>query len=167
MADTKISALGDGAPIASGDFLVIERGSATNHKIAVTRMPGYQWDYVTQTTDLTVTATTAGAAQAFLTGNAVSYDGATRVKLEWWSPNVNGTGVAIAELYDGSTDQSLRIGQGGPSATGAPMYGVYFFTPSNASHTYSIKFWRATANMNVSGNGSGIYAPAFLRVTTA
>lgn len=128
---------------------------------------GTQLDYVTTNTDLTVTATTAAAAQAFLTGNAVSYNGATRVKLEWWSASVGGTGVAIAELYDGATDVGLRIGQGGGSAIGAPMYGVYFFTPSNASHTYSIKFWRATANMSVAGNGSGVFAPAWLRVTVA
>ncbi len=167
MADTKISALTDGAPIASGDFLVIERGGAGNNKIAVTRMPGYQWDYVTQTTDLTVTATTAATAQAFLTGNAVTYDGSTRVKIEFWTPGVSNAGVAIAELYDGATDQSLRMGQVNPGSGQVTMYGAYFLTPTNASHTYSIKFWRATANMSVAGNGSGIYTPAFLRVTTA
>jgi hypothetical protein len=166
MADTKISALTDGSPLASGDQLVIARSGA-NFNIAASRVAGYQWDYVTQTSDLTVSATTAATAQAFLTGNSVSYDGATRVQLEWWSPSVSGTGVAVAELYDGATDQSLRIGQAGPGASGSPVYGVYFFTPSNASHTYSIKFWRVTANMTVSGNGGGIYAPAFLRVTTA
>lgn len=166
MADTKISDLSDGAPIAAGDQFIIARAGA-DFKIDAKRIPGYQWDYVTQTSDLTVSATTAAAAQAFLTGNSVGYDGATRVKLEWWSANVSGTGLAIAELYDGATDQSLRVGQGGPGASGAPMYGAYFFTPSNASHQYSIKFWRATANMTVAGNGSGVYTPAWLRITTA
>ncbi len=132
--------------------------------------PGHQLDYVLTTTDLTVTATTAATAQAFLTGNAVTYDGATRVELEWWAPAVSGIGIVIAELYDGSTDTGLRIGQGGQgNANGwqGPMYGAYFFTPSAASHTYSIKLWRATANMTVNAGGGGIFPGAWLRVTVA
>ncbi len=138
--------------------------------LAYSYPPGHEFDYVTQTSDLSVTATTAATAQAFLTGNAVSYDGSTRIKIEWWSPNISGNGVAIAELYDGATDQNLRIGQVAGAAAGQVSqigYGVYFLTPSNASHTYAVKFWRSVANMTVNGNSGGTFCPAWMRQTLA
>ena len=124
------------------------------------------YDFVTQATDLTVSATSAATAQAFFTGNSVAYDGSSRVLLEWYSPSVGGSaGVLIAEFYDGATDLNLRIGQIQASANGAPGYGACTLTPSAGAHAYSVKFWRTVANVTVAGNSAGVYTTAFMRVT--
>ncbi len=127
-------------------------------------------DYVERTTDLTVTATSAATATAFITGNSVAYDGSTRVRIEWWinlglTTNANNI---VAELYEDSTDLG-RIGHitlTANTAIGGPMYGVRFLTPSNASHTYSIRIWKTGAGLTTA-SGASPALPAFLRITRA
>ena len=123
----------------------------------------YELDYVPRTTDLTVTATAAASAQTWIDGNAVIYDGSTRVKVEAfsaaWDGGGTGANVGLLELYDGSTDLGVLAQVAG---TGV-MYGVYFVTPSAGSHTYHVKAWK-------SGSGSiraasGTYVPAWYRIT--
>jgi hypothetical protein len=132
---------------------------------------GHIYDRVEQTTDLFVTATTQATAQAFLTGNSVTYDGVTRVLLEWYSVAIylgSGTvGVWVATLYDGSSNASKIIGQG--DAAGAVTwtgYGSYSFVPSAAPHAWSVRFYKSGAGQPViTGDGGGSYSPAWLRVT--
>ncbi len=163
MADSKISALSDGTPIVATDAFVIARGGG-NDKILGGKMPGFEFDFVSTTTDLTVTATSAASAQSFIDGAAVSYDGSTRIKIEFYCPNsVISSGVGIIELYDGSTDL-FRMGQG---TVNAPIYIALFLTPSNASHTYHIKAWKSAGSFSLSAGGGGIYQNAWYRITKA
>ncbi len=129
--------------------------------------PGDQIDYVELTTDTVISATTKGSANTVITGNARSYDGATRVLIEFWTPfayNPNPQHI-IATLWEDSTDLG-RIGQVGASI-GACLHGMRFLTPAAGVHTYTIKSW-------VTGSTGTIYAatasenlPAWYRITKA
>lgn len=129
----------------------------------------YQLDYVPATSDLSVTATSSGTAQTVIAGNSVTYDGSTRVRIEFWTPLIaNGTnGVVVVELYRDSTLLG-RIAQADGTNTGGSVsisqYGAAYDTPSAGSHTYTVKAWRVTANGTVYGTSLGL--PAFLRVST-
>ena len=132
-----------------------------------------QYDYVEQTTSLTVTATSEATAQAFIDGQAVSYNGTTRIRIEFWIGSVtvqNGTAVPI--LVDGSTSLGwLGQIQNGSSTVGIaiPFYGVRFLTPSNASHTFHIKWWKTAGTVvavtDVGGTGKQL--PSWYRITSA
>jgi hypothetical protein len=81
MADSKISDLAAITGLAATDELAVASAGASK-KINAAHLPGFELDYVERTTPLTVTATTAATAQTFIDGNAVTYDGSTRIKVE-------------------------------------------------------------------------------------
>lgn len=126
-------------------------------------------DVVTLSTDLVVTATSAATAQTWITGNAVTYDGSTAIVLEAFCPYQNtGSGIAIGvTLWDGSTD----TGQIGVFSTASPVYMAVVFTPSAASHTYTLKAYSSggTGRQLSAGasSASGVLKDAFYRITTA
>lgn len=125
---------------------------------------GATWlDYVTRSTDLTVTATSAGAAETWIDGNAVVYDGSTRIMVMVYSALVIGNTDTIIELYRDSTDIG-RLAQYSGTGQAGPVNGVYFDTPTVGSHTYHAKAWKA-------GGGGLIFSslgcPSFLRITIA
>jgi hypothetical protein len=123
-------------------------------------------DYVEVTSNLTVTPTSDATAAAFITGNAVAYDGSTRVKIEFQMLKAETTVNLICNLYDGSTDLG-RITNTGVS--GGPVYGVRYLTPSAATHTYSIRVWKSsgTSTAYAGAGGVGTALPAFMRITDA
>lgn len=138
--------------------------------------PGYEFDYVENTAGSTaVTATTDATAVAYITGNSVSYDGSTSVKIEVWIFNANVTTAqaVLLNLYDGSTDLG-RIGNLSCPAVTAnsvanTIYGVRFLTPTNTTHTYSIRAWKTGGTANLVGNtgGTATAFPAWYRITKA
>lgn len=139
--------------------------------------PGYEYDYVERTSNLTVTATSDAAAQDLIVGNAVTYDGSTRVKIEAFvvaasiTPNQN----VVLNLYDGSTDLGRLCNIGPPTGTGASgsmvmmMKGERFLTPSAGAHTYKVRAWKTggTAVVAADTGGAGLYLPAWYRITKA
>jgi hypothetical protein len=128
-----------------------------------------QLDYVTQSTDLNVTANTAATAQTFIAGNSVTYGGATRIKVEFWSVAVFSTvGACIIELFRDTTDLG-RVSQSALSAPAGPFYGAFFDTPTAGAHTYTIAAWRSnnTSTASVTGTTGGVFLPAWYRITTA
>ncbi len=171
MADSKISALSAITSFSAADQLAVARAGASD-SIRADHMPGFERDYVERTTSLTITGTTEGGANSWIDGNAVSYDGSTRIKIEAWANDINTTtGTAVAVLIDGSTAigwlcEILGNVSGG---TAIPFYGVRFLTPSNASHTYHVKWWKTggTASVNAGSGGAGADMPAWLRITVA
>jgi hypothetical protein len=172
MADSKITALSDGGIPQSTDEFVVAR-STSNKKIAGSNMPGFEFDYVQITSNVTPTATTSATANSVIDGNAVSYDGSTRIKIEFWSGSVGDTGAAqnlLFTLYDGSTELG-SMGQLDSVSGGfaIAIYLVVFLTPSNASHTYHIKAWKASGSPVIrAGNGAaGNNSPAWYRITKA
>lgn len=128
-----------------------------------------QLDYVPWANDVTVTATSAPAADTVIDGNAVTYDGSTRVKIEFWSRFVFNSGgdYVIVTLWDGATDLG-RIGQiRGAGGEGAPVYGVVFLTPSAAAHTFHVKAWVTGGTGTITGNNTDPGSPMWYRITTA
>jgi len=138
--------------------------------------PGYQFDYVPITSNVTVSGT-SGAQQTAITGNSVTYDGTTRVKVEFYAPVIEpaaATNAFVAvELWDGSTDLCELVGSNVPAngTLDLPASGYVFITPSAGTHQYIIKTYRQTSGSNgliAAGTGTGgSFAPAFLRVTKA
>jgi hypothetical protein len=145
--------------------------------------PGFQLDYVEITASVTITAVTAATAQSIIDGNAVTYDGSTRVKIEFWAAATGNSGVTgmnfIADLWDGGTDAGVIAQQDLSSAvfTGANVatfnmntYGARLFTPTAGAHTYHIKGWEPTganAIVRAGNGGASTYFPAWYRVTIA
>ena len=137
--------------------------------------PGYELDYVEITSNVTTASATPVTA---ITGNAVTYDGSTRIALTVYSGALFalGSGSIKASLFEGSTELgwmgslSARI-----SATvtevDAPLYATRYFTPSNGSHTYLLKVYRdagtGTLGIAAGTGGAGAFMPAFMRITVA
>ncbi len=168
MADEKITDLSDGGVLLATDELVVARSGA-NNKIAGNRVPGAELDYVQKTSSTAISATTAAGANTVLDGNAVSYDGSTRAKIEFYAyfMDVNIASYMIVDLWDGSTDLA-RIFQYHSSSgggDGCTIYAVTFLTPSNASHTYHIKAYKTSGTGNIYADAAGF--PAFMRITVA
>lgn len=138
--------------------------------------PGYEFSYAEITSDVAITATTEAGANTVVTAGAVTFDGSTAVMIEFYAsgttpPSVAGDYLAIC-LYDGATSIGyLALPQAsGVNLPGQPIHAARRITPSNASHTYSIRAF-VTANPNgVVNAGNGTIAnrtPAFIRITKA
>lgn len=136
--------------------------------------PGYEFDYVEITSSVSsITATTEGTANTVVTANAVSYDGSTVIILEFFCPIVitdsgAASRVVTFYLYDGSgsTGYIGQIMTPAASAMRAPVMLRRRFTPSNASHTYSV---RASVDAGTgqalagAGGSSGSGTPTYIR----
>lgn len=136
--------------------------------------PGFVLDYVPRVTDFSVTATTAATATTLITGNPVTYDGATQVMIECGSPEIailTATAEVLLVLWEGATNLCALGTVGQAITTTLSCYGAVVFTPTAGVHTYTIKAWKTTAGSNVTIRGnavtSGQYAPAWYRITTS
>jgi|GEM_PF-5575985 len=132
--------------------------------------PGYEFDYVEITTaSISITATTEGTANTIVTANAVSYDGSTKAVIHFFCGRVEppASGYLWIALYDGASS----IGQWGlqqsGSTGGRAMKFEYRLTPSNASHTYSVRGFvgSGTGTIYSGAAGSGNQMPTFIRQT--
>ncbi len=129
---------------------------------------GTELDYVERTTDLSVTATSAATANVVIDGNAVSFSGSARVKVELCIPRADYTANCFVNIWDGSTDLGAAA-VGGTSTGGptAPLYGARFLTPSAGSHTFHIKAWKTSGTTNIYGASGSLVLPIWYRITTA
>lgn len=142
--------------------------------------PGHQFDYVEKTTQVTVAGTAEGGETTVVTGSSVAYDGSTAVWIEFFcprvavSPSAAGRGV-IVTLYEDSTVLG-RFGLLVPTFVSGlthiePMKLERKVTPSNASHTYTVKAWKSTSGdvvtFDFGNSGSGVEVPGFIRITKA
>lgn len=129
--------------------------------------PGYEFDYVEITTGGNVTATSDATANTIVTGNAVSYDGSTVIYVEFYSPFMTiGTTFVTVVLYDGSSS----IGRLGITSSGRdPLFARRRLTPSNASHTYSVRAFvdAGTGTFNAGSGGASGYMPSYIRQVKA
>lgn len=133
--------------------------------------PGHELDFVEFTSDVSISATTEATANTIVTANAVAFDGSTRVKIEYWIEQVVTVSGANLQLwlYDGSSSIG-RIGRFlDDSASRMTANGIRFLTPSNASHTYSIRgsTGSGTATAGAGAGGTGNAVPGFIRITIA
>lgn len=136
--------------------------------------PGYEFDYVQSTADLTVSATTSATANTAITGTAVTYDGATVVMVEFYSPAVLpgttlGDRVTVCLFDNGASIGNLGLVQNetiGQSLI-MPVHVVRRLTPSAIAHTYSIRAYRDGTNNGTIFMGAGgvdTRVPGFLRI---
>jgi hypothetical protein len=124
--------------------------------------PGYQFDRVDYTAAVTITATSDATANTVVTANAVSYDGSTEIWIEFYAPYLQSGTTAgnnlVIQINEGSTIlgyiQACRV----PASVSGGMdiggFGRLRRTPSNASHTYSIRAWNASGSSAVVGAGA-------------
>lgn len=124
-------------------------------------------DYVQATSNVNVTGTTASGATTVITGNAHSYDGSTRIKIEFFAPTCTpGSQFTDVTVWDGSTDLGVII----DTVSEHQIYGVVFYTPSSGSHTFTIRAFKGSGTSTIyggSGGTSGQYLPMWYRITTA
>lgn len=131
--------------------------------------PDYQYDYVEATGTVAVTSTNAAAPTTIITHNAVTFDGATRVLIEFYCYNAqpNNQNISFA-LWDGATDLGLVTNNiSAVTQSGAAVVARRFMTPSAGAHTFS---WRGfvnagTVNVNAGAGGAGTPMPMWARIT--
>lgn len=184
-----VSAWGQGPLTTTGDLMIGATGG-TPTRLAVGAAgttlaggttpayvfpPGYEYDYVEITSSVNVTATTEGTATTVITGSSVAYDGSTVVYVEFYAPFINPDSGAqdraiIIVLYDGASSIGkltvTQIVTASHQSYIGGILGARRLTPSNASHTYSIRAFvtAGTGIVNVGAGGNGNYMPGFIRV---
>jgi len=139
--------------------------------------PGYEFDYAQITSAATINQDAEASATTVVTGGAVTYDGSTIVQVEFFAPVITPNATAADNLnlwlFDGSSSIGL-LGQytAATSATyRTPAFVSRRLTPSNASHTYSIRATvtaaARTGTVQAGAGGAGAYMPAFMRIIKA
>jgi hypothetical protein len=127
------------------------------------------------TAPVTISATTEAGANTVVTGTAVSYDGSTAIVVEFFAPYLETSAtsgdIIACWLYDGASSIGLlaMVRTPAASANRVPCHAHRRLTPSNASHTYSIRASRTSANGSVDAGagGNGNHMPGFIRITRA
>jgi len=125
-------------------------------------------DYAQKTSNTSITATTAGSADTIITGNAVAYDGATIVLIEFVAAFV--TPPAGQDITIGIFESTTEVGRVCylTAAGFSNVHGAYRLTPTAATHTYLVKAWVASGTGTVgAGAGGAAATPAFMRITRA
>lgn len=133
-------------------------------------------DYVERTSNVLVSGL-AASPTTILTGNALTFDGSTRVKVEWYCQVVElpagyfdlnvglyESGALVVRLFGAFHDQA--------NAFDWTAYGAAFLTPSAGTHSYTIAGYRSpgssgSAIIAASGATGGNFAPSWYRVTVA
>ncbi len=139
--------------------------------VTASSLAGYEITYKERTTSLSVTATTEGAAQDFITCDAATFDGGA-VVVDFYCPSAQAGSGAMLDvlLQEGSTVLGYLAEVGGGSSTrNVTMRGSFRFTPTAGSHTYKVTAFRQVANGTLQGGvgGAGAFMPAFVRITKA
>lgn len=140
--------------------------------------PGYEVGYSQITSTVNVVSTTEASGTAIISPGALTFDG-TAVIAEFFCPIANLPTAAagnflIVSLFEGATQITRLVAAQTPSVTaqeGVALYGRYRFTPTAASHTYSVTAFAnsttGTPAIIAGAAGTGAYPPAFVRFTKA
>lgn len=136
---------------------------------------GGELAYVEFTSTVTITASTEGSAQSVVSAGALSFDGSTIARIEFFSPSgvIQGANENLfLELFDGSTALGwiVVLSGTGSAAMNFAVYGVRQLTPSNGSHTYNVKGYTTNGgsqDVKAGTGGAATYLPGFIRVSSA
>lgn len=195
-SDDDVLTVGDGASrktlenrvtTTRGDLIV--RGASVNGRLAIGAAgkflrsdatdpswqfpPGNEFDYAQITSSASITATSEATANTVITGAGVSYDGSTIVMLEFFTPYLNITAQSLAiVLYDDTGGGAASIGLMGQyydanaGQTVVPVHLMKRFTPSAATHTFSIRAYvnSGTGEVKADTGVNGHWLPAFMRI---
>lgn len=139
--------------------------------------PGYEFDYTEVTSSVTISATTEGTANNVVTSGSVAYDGSTVVFIEFFCPRVNTSTTSASSIVLLLYEDSTLLGRLGLVKTVAaasditPVLLKRRRTPSNASHTYSIKAYSTSgttsSQLDAGTGGTGVELPLYIRITKA
>lgn len=131
-------------------------------------------DYAQFTAPVSITATTEATANTVVTGAAVVYNGSQIVMIEFSCPYAtpdvtSGSSLTFWLYEDGSSigKFGLHIAQASVNAF-TPIRLAHRKTPTNASHTYSVRCSLSaagTGSVGAGAGGAGLYMPGFLRIT--
>lgn len=178
MADSKISALSAQTTLASTDMLVVANSGSTTKKITgaslLTQMPGYEFHYKAITAPVTVAGTTEGSPTTIITCDATTFDGSPVIcAFDATISFVNAANATVtAALYEGGTIIARLATLFETASIGAvvyfPVHGEYRFTPTAASHTYTIGAWHqnsTSSSIQAGAGGTSALQPAFARFT--
>lgn len=139
--------------------------------------PGTTVDYVEFTGDVSITATTEAAAITVVTGAGFTPNGTDSFFVQFSGqiqPSATASDKIVAVLYDNGSP--IVAGNSGiaviftPAAGTDVISGVWSsnkITPTNASHTYSIRAFRGSNNGLVRGGNVLGAMPGFIRVVKA
>lgn len=168
-----------GTPIPAGST-----GSATwalrlaDDGVTAPPGPGSELDYVQSLVQTVITTEiTPATAKVILTGNVIALDGATRVKVEFWSSVAQADRIWTIGLFDNGVLVCTYM-QNATEATPVPglvlgvnPYGAIFLTPPAGNHQYSARAWNVfNTDLTIIGGFNalpGKPAPTWLRVTRA
>lgn len=151
-------------------------------KVSPATVQGSELDYAQITApSANITTTTEATATSIISGNSITYDGTTKVKIEFWAPEVSGNNTSsspailtLVILRDTTVIGQIKKELSGGGWAADPLNAEVFDTPSAGAHVYSVKAFVNTttgvshsAVVNAGAGGSGNFTPAFLRVTRA
>jgi hypothetical protein len=137
--------------------------------------PGYTFAYNEFTAAVTVSATTEGTANTVVTASAVTFDGSTIAKIEFFAPSVtlgttSGDQVIFLLYLDGASIGiigQMNLNPAGGAIFPAPL--ARRLTPASGSRTYSIRAYKVgTGNGTVTAGVGGtpaVYLPGYIRIT--
>ena len=156
-------------------------GSYPNPSFAVSLAngpPGTELAYVEFTSDKVATSSTESSAVTVVSAGAFTFDGATKVRLEFFCPSYaqsdNSNGI-ILTIFDGTTSTVIgkmfeSVGILGAQVSCGAVFAVREFTPSAAAHTYFVgildygSVTTTHATVHAGAGGSGTYLPGFVRI---
>lgn len=144
-------------------------------KVPVAQVPARELAYAEFAITVAATVVTESAAVEVVTAPAVTFDGATPVLIDFYSPLVNPAAVSAAEVRlilfaDGVTQGMIgfvRVPMAGNMIV--PALVQRRLTPPAGSHTYGIRTHAvgATGYVIAGGGGPGAYLPGFIRISRA
>lgn len=149
-----------------------------DHKHGMPASPGggsSELNYVAFTSPVTISGTTEGGANTIVTSGSVAFNGSTVALIEFFCPNVETSSTTnafiVVLLYEDSTllGQWGVIRNMGASTMFSPMHLTLRRTPSNASHTFTVKAYTNTGTgaADAGTGGTGAYTAGYVRITTA
>lgn len=164
VAGTNVT-ISDNTPSA-GQITIAASGGASG--------PGTEIGYDQITAGVNITGTTSATSTTVIAGSAHTFDG-TPVMAEFFSseviPPTTAAGFMCIQLFEGSTaiGQIALVQNPAANNMSQAVYAGYRFSPSAASHTYSIKAFvsgtTGTPSVQANTGGAGVSLPCFLRFT--
>jgi len=153
--------------------------TSSGSALAYAYPPGYELDYVTATSPVSVTATTEATANTVLTANSVTFDGNPwwfEFGASDWQPDGTTIGRQIfLLLFDNTASTSASIGRlalainPGGATDRNPITVKRKLTPSAGARVYSVRAIvnAGTGSVNAGAAGPADYMPMYFRIFKA